>query len=320
MRRRTFMGCATAWMSSDPLALAGQALAIPANPFPLTVEHVLGETRIEVPPKRIVCLGLNDQDFAYALGIAPVGVTEWWGKRPYATWGWAEPERRKLQATPEVAGSRFFDYEWILSLKPDIILATYRDVDERSYRKLSSIAPVIAAPRGYRIWTAPWEVQLELIAQALGRSAEAQNLRADIAGRMENARSALGALSGQHAAIVDFREGQFVLWNSEAAATRFLQHLGFAFPPALDKLANSSGWIYLSIEQVRLLDIDLLMWPNDVREVVERLELFRSLKVYLERRCIWLQELDPLTSAALWFQSPLAIGYLLDHLPFTLRN
>ncbi|EUB99514.1 ABC-type transporter, periplasmic subunit [Rhizobium sp. CF080] len=320
MNRRALLSGSAACMFDQIFAATRDAIAEETSAFPVTVKHLHGETVIAARPRHVVSLGLNDHDFAYALGVAPVGVTEWWGNRPYATWGWAETVRTRLGAAPEIGGSRFLDYEWILALKPDLILATYRDLDERAYRKLSRIAPVVAPPRGYLMWTAPWESQLALIARALGKSAEADKMTATVKRGVEQARRTLSSLSGKTVAVADFREGQFVLWDSRSAPTRFLRSLGLGVPPDLDALANHAGWIYLSLEQVRLLDIDLLIWPNNARNTVESLEIFRSLAIYRDGRNLWLSDADPLASAALWFQSPLSILYLLDRLPALIFN
>lgn len=72
-----------------------------AQDFPVTVEHIYGTTTISAEPQRVVSVGMHEQDFLYALGIAPVGVKEWWGEHPYATWPWAEEARKAVNATPE---------------------------------------------------------------------------------------------------------------------------------------------------------------------------------------------------------------------------
>jgi ABC-type Fe3+-hydroxamate transport system substrate-binding protein len=42
-------------------------------------EHRYGTTEITERPERIVSVGLNEQDAFFALGVAPVGVTDWMG-------------------------------------------------------------------------------------------------------------------------------------------------------------------------------------------------------------------------------------------------
>jgi ABC-type Fe3+-hydroxamate transport system substrate-binding protein len=59
--------------------------------YPITVEHRNGTTRIPAPPQRVVTVGYSDQDPVLALGVRPVGVTDWYGDHPFATWPWAIP-------------------------------------------------------------------------------------------------------------------------------------------------------------------------------------------------------------------------------------
>lgn len=57
--------------------------------FPVRVEHRYGVTELPHPPRRIVTVGLTEQDYVLALGQAPVGTREWFGDRPGALWPWA---------------------------------------------------------------------------------------------------------------------------------------------------------------------------------------------------------------------------------------
>jgi len=134
-----------------PIALFASLIAGPAlaQSFPVTITHAKGEITIPAEPERVLSLGLNDQDFLYALGIAPVGVHEWWGDKPFATWDWAEQAREAINAEPAVLNGYEVNLEWVAAQKPDLIVATYYELDEATYDLLSQIAPVVATPEGY---------------------------------------------------------------------------------------------------------------------------------------------------------------------------
>lgn len=50
----------------------------------MSIEHRFGSTTVQKPPERVVVAGLREQDALLALGIVPVGTTEWYGKHPGA--------------------------------------------------------------------------------------------------------------------------------------------------------------------------------------------------------------------------------------------
>jgi iron complex transport system substrate-binding protein len=289
--------------------------------FPVIVKHSLGETNIAAAPQRIVSLGFNDQDFLYALGVSPVGVHEWWGAQPYATWPWAEPRRLELGAAPQVLTSSETNLEWVAAQRPDLIVATYYDLDHAMYDQLSKIAPVVAAPAGYAVWQAPWQEQLKLLDQATsGNTAKAEAIVAGLDARTTAVKDKYPAIVGKTGAVADFRDGQFTLWNSGSAPSRFLLSFGMVFPEALDKLADDTGWIRLSPELIEMIDLDAVVWPIDSptstkQADIEAMSLYQTLRMPREGRSVWLDDGKGVLASALWFQSPLSIAYVLDKLP-----
>lgn len=87
----------------DATGAGGVSAGQPAD-FPVTVAHKYGTARVASPPKRVVTVGYNEQDFVLALGVEPVGVREWFGDQPNATWPWTQDELG--DANPEVLPQR----------------------------------------------------------------------------------------------------------------------------------------------------------------------------------------------------------------------
>jgi len=143
--------------------------------YPVTIEHDLGETTIDAEPERVVTVGLTEQDPVMALGTIPVGVTEWYGEQPYATWPWATAALGAGE--PEVLSTTDgFQLERIAALEPDLIIGTNAGLDEDTYAQLSAIAPTLAHPEGEEGYFSPWDQQTMMIGQALGKAEEAEAL------------------------------------------------------------------------------------------------------------------------------------------------
>ena len=303
------------------LAVATLVVPVRAQDFPVTVEHVYGPTTIEAQPQRVVSVGMHEQDFLYALGIAPVGVKEWWGNHPYATWPWAEAARVALGAEPEVMTAEGINIEWVAAQKPDLIIAIYVGMDEATYELLSQIAPVVATPAGYEAWGAPWQAELAIIDQATsGNTEKSDAIVAAFAQRYAAVRAEYPQLQGKTGTNVYLEGDVFRAWGSDDLASKFLIDLGLVFPPALDALAQDDNRIDISLENMDLLEMDVVVWPIDSaastqQATIEALGLYQLLDIAKQGRSVWLDDGDGLAYAAMSWQTPLSLGYLLDVLP-----
>lgn len=308
-------------MRALPAALpAALAALLPAaalaQAFPVTLDGERGSITLDERPERIVVVGVHEQDFLYALGVAPVGVHEWWGEHPYATWPWAEAAREAVGATPEVLTGWELNAEWVASLDPDLIVATYfGDMTDEDHAVLSQIAPVLGPPPGTPQWGIAWQDELRLLGRATGTSERAEAVAAEVEASLAAARAAHPELQGLTGATGYYYQGNVQTFNSADTAHRFLRNLGLVIPPEFDELAGARGGLDVSPENLSLIDLDLMVFPDEPAEGGElaSLSVFQALRLSREGRAVNLGGGD--LAAALSFQTPLALGWLAQAMP-----
>ena len=295
------------------LALVTQFIAPDAQAEPVTLTHKYGTITLESPPLRVVSVGYHEQDFLYALGIAPVGVHEWFGGRDYATWPWAEPVRAALGAEPEVQRGFEIDYEWVWQQKPDLILATFAPIDAASYATLSKIAPVLGPPAGHDDWTAPWQEEMRLIAAATGETEKGEAVIGEVEGHLAALAADHPELTGPEAAVVYLSETELVGYGAGDGANRMLAALGLTIPPEFDDLASDAGNFSVSLERLDLFDRDVTLWltEGNGREMIESLPIYQQSRLGQENRSVWADEEE---MGAMSFQTPLSIPWAADRL------
>src|SRR5262245_37268047 len=93
--------------ASEPAPQAGDG-------FPVTIEHKFGTTTVDQAPERVVTVGFNDQDFALALGVTPVGVRQFQGGIDITKRPWAQDELAGSQ--PQIVGAEDLEFEKIAAL------------------------------------------------------------------------------------------------------------------------------------------------------------------------------------------------------------
>lgn len=283
--------------------------------FPVTVEHKYGTTEIAAEPTRVVTLGLSDQEPVLALGVKPVGVVDWFKERPYGNWPWTKPLWGDTQ--PEIVGERDeYNLEKVAALKPDLIVAVYSGMNQEQYDTLSKIAPVVAQPKGFVDYGAPWQDQTKHIAKALGKSDKAQELIDGVAERFADAKAAHPEWSGKTAVVADsFKPGEYSAFAPTDPKAIFMRELGFTLVDEIGALAGEKNVAQFSEERFDLLDADRLVWlTSDVaaQERVKAVPAYQRLEVVAEKRDLFLTYMDPPIGAAMSFNTVLSVPYGID--------
>ncbi|QXC63328.1 ABC transporter substrate-binding protein [Aquihabitans sp. G128] len=284
--------------------------------FPVTIDHAFGSVTIDEAPKRVVSVGYTEQDVLLALDVTPVGVTDWYGDQPHATWPWAQDELG--DAKPEVLSiADGFQYEKIAALKPDLIVGTNAGMEEDSYEKLSAIAPTLAQKDGAEGYFSEWDDQTLMIGRAVGKAAEAEDLVDGVKADFAAAAKAHPEWAGKQVVFLQnaFYEGNAIAYQ-DGLSTDFLTDLGFEVPKVLDDyVTEDGGQAYIPIEKLSVLDdADLLIWgteaPSD-RGELEKEPLYRALEPVQDGHLVFT---DGETAGAIYFTSVLSLPYVLDQL------
>lgn len=270
--------------------------------FPVTIEHMFGSTTIESQPQRVVTVGFNEQDFVLAFDVVPVGVREFLGydapNRPWA------PESIRGKDIPTV-GSNELDFEKIASLDPDLILGINSYIEQADYTKLAAIAPTVAQSGAVATGATTWQDQTLTTGKVLGQEAKATELVAQTTKLFEDAKVAHPAFAGKTAAFaLGVSESGVYSLGTDDYRTGWLVQLGFSVPEKGQEV---------SFEQLEDIfgGADVI-----VAEGVEASKLSNPLVQALpqvkEGRLVTLGAFDQDFAAALGFNSPLSIPFLLD--------
>lgn len=281
-----------------------------------TIEHKYGRTEIKGMPERIVTVGLTEQDYALALGVAPVGVREWFGDHPGALWPWAQDELGD-EPLPEVLPVEELNFEQIAALETDLILGVNSGLTEQEYETLAEIAPTVAQPKGHADYGAPWQEITRVVGHALGRSEQAEGLISPIEERFERARAEHPEFEDSTGLLATSIEGTVYVY-AEGPTPRFLTSLGLEVPPAAAELfsGDDRAPVQLSLERLDLLnaaDVLVLGLYGAEEASVATKPIYQQLDVAQEGRDIFLDVNEPL-AGALSFSTVLSLSFLLDGL------
>ena len=304
---------ATACGSSDDTSTTA---AESDGAFPVTIEHLYGETTIEKAPERIVSLGYTDHDTLLQLGIEPIGVRDWYGIFDKATGPWAA-DLWSADADPEVFGKDEINAEAVAALHPDLILAVNPGLEEDEYTALAKIAPVVTHPAAYKNYNTPWAEQVATIGKAVGKVDEAKAIVDEHQARLAQVPIDHPEFVGKSATIACFYGQDPCAYVSQDATNRFLTDIGFDHPDSIDQHAGTSDYAEYSAENMDQLDLDVTVWlvgtsGPDARRLIEGLPLYKTMRLQTEGRSVFIEENAQALDNAISVSSPLSQRYLID--------
>jgi iron complex transport system substrate-binding protein len=279
--------------------------------FPATIKHKFGETTVTEAPTRVVCVGLTEQDALLALGIAPVGVTKWFGDAPGYIFPWATDALGDRDLPEVLDSTNGIEVEKVAALAPDLIIGQYAGITEKEYELLSKIAPTLAQSGDYADYGMPWDEMALNIATAVGKPETMQGIVDDVKAQIARAAEEHPEFAGQTAAVVTPYEGLF-LYGPEDPRSRMLIDLGFDLHPLITDADDSEFGVSLSAERTADLgDIGVAVWLDLSADPAVQ-DIFDKTTAAEDGRWVDIKEADGSYYVAHSFVTPLSIPYLLE--------
>jgi iron complex transport system substrate-binding protein len=318
-------GCGSGDSGGAAADLPGSAPVV-GGTFPATVEHAFGTTTIPAAPARIVTVGYTDDQAVLAFGGKPVGMTDQYtnppGRVPDINTQWPWVKDLWGDARPEVVftnGETAPNYEKIASLRPDLIIAVYSEIDKAGYDQLSAIAPTVARTKTEaEPFSAPWQDNAVQIASALGKRGEGEQAVRRIDAQIAQARQAHPQYANQTAVALSWYENQVTPFTSTDVRGRLLTGMGFRSVPAIDRLAGPGEFsVALSPERLDLLNVDRIFVINDAadQQAIKNDPLFANLPAVKAGRVSYLLDSEgPAVGAALSQTTVPSLPYAIDGL------
>lgn len=283
-----------------------------------TVSDKYGETVVPANPQRVASVGYNDQDAILALGVVPVGVFDWYGNQPDATWPWAHDLLGGAHPTIIGTANTGISVEKVASTNPDLILGTYSGVTQTEHDKLSALAPTVTQPKEFADYGVPWQDQTRIVGKALGRSDKADELVASVQKKFTDVSAAHPEFQGKTVIVGALKgPGQFGVYGPEDPKVRFFTELGFVNPPVTQQITDTN-FAPISTEQLTLANADLLVWyagggfGDKLRAELAATPVYGELPAVKEGRVIVLE--DEAAEAMTW-STVLSLPYALDKIP-----
>ena len=220
------------------------------------IQHAFGETEVPANPTRIVVLGYFEVEALMSLGLQPIAAP-------------AILVDNLLHLPPienaitDIGNPREPSLEQILALNPDLILTTKMFTESDTYPLLSQIAPTVVFDVDSQ---AEWQTVTHLCAEALGKEAEAEQLKANYEAKLQALQAQLSQDPSQiQVSVVYFYTVQITTFGGETFIGSVLEAAGLSRPPKQLEGGNAQ----VSMELLSDIDGDVLfvMKPQSQTEI-----------------------------------------------------
>jgi iron complex transport system substrate-binding protein len=236
---------------SSPAADAGSTAAAGETRTVTTPE---GDVTVPSDPQRIVSVHSWSTETLFDLGVTPVGVED--GGEQYV------PPRYLDRWKPidKVAQGGTIDFEKLAALQPDVIVGVDVPYLSADYEKLSAIAPTVLAPFDD---DSSWQDYPAFTADAVNRTAQLDELKADYAAAVDEVRSTYAdAIASTRWDIIQggFDAGNYWIYGTGSPIGTVLTDIGSTFADATTNAPGSESQS-VSYEQAGLLqDADAIVY------------------------------------------------------------
>ncbi|GAX38401.1 iron-siderophore ABC transporter substrate-binding protein [Nodularia sp. NIES-3585] len=213
------------------------------------VKHLMGETCVPNNPQRIIAASESTLEAALILGLKPTATTNYAQQTDYL--------KARFETSASVGlDSRQLSLEKILTIKPDLILATddYGEQQEL-YDRLSQIAPTVIG----KWWDGKsirWKECFQLFAQAFGKTSEAEEIVNAYNQRIAELQQQMGdRLPNTVISIVEIYPDRIRLFGKTkivSMSSTILEDIGFPRPPSQEEGMD------ISLESIGDADGDII--------------------------------------------------------------
>ncbi|MDW4572378.1 iron-siderophore ABC transporter substrate-binding protein [Microbacterium sp. M3] len=261
-------GCAgtPAPASSD----AADAATASSDAFPVTFEHIYGETTIEEAPERVATWGWGATDAVLALGIVPVAIpsSEYGGGDNLIT-PWVEEALDELGGEePVLLDNSSFELsvEELLATDPDVLVASYSGLTQEEYDAVTGAGIPVVAPEE-ALWSTPWRDVISDTGKALGLEAEAEQILTDLDQQIADAATEHPEFEGTSIAFADDDVDTFYLYLPADPRVEILEDLGFVSAESVTALDTGESTFYTTVssESLDKVDADVLFTQAELQ-------------------------------------------------------